>query len=80
MDKKHSDMFEEPLPCHLISRRGKKFARATAPNTGGILYLVSCVFGGVRLGVSKKVAMIGGGPQQGGGALLGGHPCLFVVN
>ena len=30
--------------------------------------------------MSKKVAMIGGGPQQGGGTLLGGHPCLFVVN
>ena len=43
------------------------------------LCLVSCVFGG-EVGVSKKVAMIGGGPQQGGGALLGGHPCLFVVN
>ena len=43
------------------------------------LCLVSCVFGG-EVGVSKKVAMIGGGPQQGGRALLGGHPCLFVVN
>ena len=37
------------------------------------LCLVSCVFGG-EVGVSKKVAMIGGGPQQGGRALLGGHP------
>ena len=50
-DKKHGDMFEEPLPCHLISRRGKKFALTTAPNTGGILYRV-CL--GVRLGWEQK--------------------------
>ena len=72
-DKKHGDMFEEPLPCHLISRRGKKFALTTAPNTGGIMSCIVCVWGW-GWGESKKVAMIGGGPQQGGRALLGGHP------
>ena len=72
-DKKHGDMFEEPLPCHLISRRGKKFALTTAPNTGGIVSCIVCVWGW-GWGESKKVAMIGGGPQQGGRALLGGHP------
>ena len=72
-DKKHGDMFEEPLPCHLISRRGKKFALTTAPNTGGIMSCIVCVWGW-GWGESKKVAMIGGGPQQGGRTLLGGHP------
>ena len=42
-DKKHGDMFEEPLPCHLISRRGKKFALTTA--TGGIVSCIVCVWG-----------------------------------
>ena len=45
MDKKRSDMFEEPLPCHLISRRGKKFALTTAPYIGGMVSCIVCVWG-----------------------------------